>query len=609
MDNPLNLPSGSVRPNLGSAFCAGKRESAAIATSLSQALGPPRTPPRGQVIPLKVRSSLPLWPPVPWPTLMVRKHHMPFPSQPAAKKLQVRRRSPVLSQDLPLMEALQVAGLPPPRVQLLPLQQAPPVLKHSLPKTEVPVVLPMPATSVGVTWNARYPQSETSWESTDRTSGRKHCKCKYSKCLKKYCECFASGSYCKDCNCKNCYNNVRHEAARQDAIDAAIERNPMAFMPKIENIPPHAAQNREFKVAEGPLVGKHTKGCHCKRSECLKKYCECFRSNILCSENCKCMDCKNYESSEDRKAIRRITQHQQHLVYAHHMQNPALVGITGPYAALSHSAEKLSNLSVASSGRDQLISNNDSSQVTSSLLTHVPIEGTGTKSDVEVEPHGVTYRPLLADVIQIENVNELCKLLLLVSRQAAGASVGVKENTNRRKLDRADSCLSSINPDTEAVEKQRDEQVCSTENSLTAVPVSEVRAGTPRSDPSDTWKYDRRPVSPGTRELMCNEQDRLFLTPSFAAVTPSDTKQRLSDTYKEQEKRILKTLHDYLGEVVNCGRFHEAKLSSMPSKFHEQTSVGSSCGSSISRVAEVAGVGETIRQALHSPASIKSPGL
>lgn len=34
-------------------------------------------------------------------------------------------------------------------------------------------------------------------------------------------------------------------------------------------------------------------------------------------------------------------------------------------------------------------------------------------------------RPLLADIIQIENVNELCKLLVLVSRQAAGASVGI----------------------------------------------------------------------------------------------------------------------------------------------------------------------------------------
>ncbi|VAH42631.1 unnamed protein product [Triticum turgidum subsp. durum] len=405
MDNPLNLPPGSVQPNFCSAFYARKSGSAATAASLSQAL--------------------PLWPPVPWPTLMVRKHHMPFPTQPAAKKLQVRRLSPVLSQDLPLREALQVAELPPPRVQLRPLQQAPPVLKQSLPKTEVPVVLPMRATSVDVRWNARYPWSETSCESTDRTSRRTQCKCKNSKCLKKYCECFASGRYCNDCNCKNCYNNVGHEAARQVAIDAAMERNPMAFMPKIGNIPPHAAQNREvednFKVAEGPLVGKHMKGCHCKRSECLKKYCECFRSNILCSENCKCMDCKNYESNEDRKAIRRITRHQQHLVYAHHMQNPATMGITGPYAALSPAAEKLSNLSVASSGRDQLINNNDSSQVTSSLLTPVPIEG--TKSAVKVEPHGVTYRPLLADVIQIENVNELCKVLLLVSRQAAGASV------------------------------------------------------------------------------------------------------------------------------------------------------------------------------------------
>lgn len=66
-------------------------------------------------------------------------------------------------------------------------------------------------------------------ESDTDSLRRKHCNCTKSQCLKLYCDCFANGEFCKNCNCKDCFNNIDNEEEREKAIRICLERNPHAF--------------------------------------------------------------------------------------------------------------------------------------------------------------------------------------------------------------------------------------------------------------------------------------------------------------------------------------------------------------------------------------------
>ena len=75
-------------------------------------------------------------------------------------------------------------------------------------------------------------------------------------------------------------DRVDHLVRDSKALRRYLERNPEAFAPRIK----HDAES---------MTKGHLSGCHCKKSACLKKYCECFSAAVACTDKCRCMDCRN----------------------------------------------------------------------------------------------------------------------------------------------------------------------------------------------------------------------------------------------------------------------------------------------------------------------------
>ena len=90
------------------------------------------------------------------------------------------------------------------------------------------------------------------------------CSCTKTQCNRKYCECFNSGNYCIDCNCKNCNN--------RPPINTYTNKHPTESPSK----------NKKNEII-----------CTCTKSSCNKNYCECFKNGQKCTSLCRCISCEN----------------------------------------------------------------------------------------------------------------------------------------------------------------------------------------------------------------------------------------------------------------------------------------------------------------------------
>ncbi|KAK4768958.1 hypothetical protein SAY86_027108 [Trapa natans] len=497
----------------------------------------------------------------------LRRHALPSeqqPSSPLLLELQLRSGSeaepelqPQPSLTLPC-KSMQFHSQPAERPIPFELQIQQIKSPFLLPRIPYPVQKPLSPVAQDLKQDSPVSRTRFSDEVKDGTPKKqKRCNCKSSRCLKLYCECYAAGIYCEGCNCMNCQNNVENEAVRQEAIEAILGRNPNAFKPKIDSSPLRL-RNHGDQVEAVQVVGKHNKGCQCKKTGCLKKYCECFQAGILCSDNCRCKDCRNYEGSEERTALHHVGPHTMT-----HVQQAANAAICGAIGSSGYGASALRRMSIFGATNDKFTQGNANIQQENNhnaSAASLPVSAAGTANMLATRCPN--YRSPLANILQLQDIKKLCSLLVVASTEVTKKKEdifsGIEDEISKQAENyylRARVATSTQRQDCNEKGACLPEEIAQYHFRRTQAQRDETSSSSSVVD--DKW-YER-PTSPATLALLCDERDSFFLGEGLQngmayqlhSTSKSAYRDGPTEVYAEQEKCVLTNFRDFLSKLVS----------------------------------------------------------
>ena len=112
-------------------------------------------------------------------------------------------------------------------------------------------------------------------------STRNKCTCSKTGCKKKYCACFSMGRFCEECDCKDCENKPIKENPNNNIINNnnILVQGNFGKLDYSKNVISNPKEERVI--------------CNCTKSNCMKKYCECYKQGFNCNSLCRCIECKN----------------------------------------------------------------------------------------------------------------------------------------------------------------------------------------------------------------------------------------------------------------------------------------------------------------------------